>query len=862
MSGRLLAAAVLLALPIAGQAQTVDLNLSNVTQNGTSNSWMLGFPWGGGNQFTLSSNGEGEEYSLAGVSTNRSGNLVLTASPNPNTSGAWPQNLPYQSGAVSSASINNGMPQAGGFEATQGTWSVTASLPAGTGTSAGIWPAIWLEPVSGNGACEVDIMEAPFNNDNKYQASLHGGSGLGQVVNTTSPLTSMNTYSVNLSGSTITYYFNGQQVAQAAEPADCNQPLYLLMNIAVGGQSWSWPGTPDSSTQFPASMVVSKVSYTPGSNGSYSGGLAGGATATTTAAAVTPSATSAVVGANGAGGANGANGTVAASEPPPAASSSAPAAARTAAAPPTSTATDPPAATAAATAATQITPGGSSVTDCSGNTWSINANNKILENGVPVPGGGDTSALTMDGGCTVYGLSNGQNGSKTGWFTLSSVTPGNQTWNYMGATATPPAAGTGPGAAVGSAGAPSKAGTPSAPVSIAPLAVQSCPAGSTAATGGFHVADGQIIGPDGKAWIARGVDVHDNTMQSLSGVQAIAAAYSGVNLIRVAIESLSDDPASFDAAVNWLTGRGTVVEFTDYTNSTGNNDGGADGVVYTGAVLAQENAMYAAFATHFKSNPYVWFGTDNEPATAGGSLSDWHDATYQAIRGTGNSSIILIDPSGSRPSGYGGTPMMSGMNPGTYASMTNVVWDPHIYSYQDGNSGDQGTADAEVAAMIQNVQTFQSADGVVPAIIGEYGPANLPPDGGDTATITAVINSGTNAISAGSAAWAWDTGAPNLNLQSAQVWGQMVALYVNTNVVPMTNCQQTAAAEQTINTDTAQLTATPPTSDATSTPATAAVDPTVVAGNVAAATLAQQGDAAIARGAAVAAAANAQAASQ
>jgi beta-glucanase (GH16 family) len=423
MRNALLAGTILAALPLAAPAQTVDLNLSNVSQNGTSNSWMLGFPWGGGNQYTLSSNGEGEEYSLAGVSTNSSGDLVLTASPNPNTSGAWPTDLPYQSGAVSSASINNGMPQPGGFEATQGTWSVTASLPAGTGTSAGIWPAIWLEPVSGNGACEVDIMEAPFNNDNKYQASLHGGSGLGRVVNTTSPLTSMNTYSVTLNGNTITYYFNGQQVAQAAEPADCDQPLYLLMNVAVGGQSWSWPGTTNSSTQFPASMVIAKVSYTPGSDGSYSGGLAGAATAATTAAAV------------------GTNGTAGISDPP-AAASDPPAATTAAADPPASTATDPSAVTSAATTATPITPGGSSVTDCSGNTWSINANNKILENGVPVPGGGDTSALTMDGGCTVYGLSNGQNGSKTGWFTLSSVTPGNQTWNYMGATATPPTAGT------------------------------------------------------------------------------------------------------------------------------------------------------------------------------------------------------------------------------------------------------------------------------------------------------------------------------------------------------------------------------------------------------------------------------------
>jgi hypothetical protein len=260
--------------------------------------------------------------------------------------------------------------------------------------------------------------------------------------------------------------------------------------------------------------------------------------------------------------------------------------------------------------------------------------------------------------------------------------------------------------------------------------------------------------------------------------------------------------------------------------------------------------MYAAFASYYKSNPYVWFGTDNEPATSGGSLSDWHAATYQAIRGTGNNSIVLIDPSGSRPIGYGGTPEMSGLNPGTYATMTNIVWDPHIYSYQDNNATDQGTADAEVKAMIQSVQTIQSADGVVPAIVGEYGPANNPPDAADTATIT----------DAGSAAWAWDTGAANLNLQQDQTWGQMVALYVNTNVVPLTNCQQTAAAQTAINAATAQVNADPTATTDASTPATtttaaATTDPSVAA-------LTQQGDAAVAQGNAIAAAAQAAAQQQ
>ena len=156
---------------------------------------------------------------------------------------------------------------------------------------------------------------------------------------------------------------------------------------------------------------------------------------------------------------------------------------------------------------------------------------------------------------TVYGLSNGNN-SKIGWFTLSSVTPGNQTWSYMGATAIPPTAGATIAAATPSTGAATPA------VSIAPLAVQSCPAGATASTGGFHVAGGQIIGPDGKAWIARGVDLHDNNLAAAAA--QLPTQFPGINLVRVASGDSGGvmDPSTFaDAVAKLLTARGTVVEF-------------------------------------------------------------------------------------------------------------------------------------------------------------------------------------------------------------------------------------------------------------------------------------------------------------
>ena len=106
---------------------------------------------------------------------------------------------------------------------------------------------------------------------------------------------------------------------------------------------------------------------------------------------------------------------------------------QTGAATPARGTTTPAATTQTASAPQQITPSGGSVTDCSGNTWAITADFRIEENGVLVPGGGDSSALAISG-CTVYGLSDGENGSKTGWFTMSTVDPtGDQFWNFIGA---------------------------------------------------------------------------------------------------------------------------------------------------------------------------------------------------------------------------------------------------------------------------------------------------------------------------------------------------------------------------------------------------------------------------------------------
>jgi beta-glucanase (GH16 family) len=39
-----------------------------------------------------------------------------------------------------------------------------------------------------------------------------------------------------------------------------NDPMFALINLAVGGD---WPGAPDDSTEFPATMIVDWVRFEP-----------------------------------------------------------------------------------------------------------------------------------------------------------------------------------------------------------------------------------------------------------------------------------------------------------------------------------------------------------------------------------------------------------------------------------------------------------------------------------------------------------------------------------------------------------------------------------------------------------------------
>jgi beta-glucanase (GH16 family) len=60
-------------------------------------------------------------------------------------------------------------------------------------------------------------------------------------------------YAVDWEPSTITWYFDNKQVYQIPTPPTLNVPMYIELNLALGGY---WPGNVDQTTPFPSRMKV------------------------------------------------------------------------------------------------------------------------------------------------------------------------------------------------------------------------------------------------------------------------------------------------------------------------------------------------------------------------------------------------------------------------------------------------------------------------------------------------------------------------------------------------------------------------------------------------------------------------------
>lgn len=155
------------------------------------------------------------------------------------------------------------------FEQKYGRFEARIRLPYGKG----IWPAFWLLgndcerntwPLCG----EIDIMENLGDQPSTVLGSVHGpGYSAGDAETKEYTLvgdrfdTGFHLFGIEWGENYINYYVDNVLYNQIT-PEDVSgdwvfdHPFYIILNVAVGG---SFPGSPNSETVFPQTMVVDYV---------------------------------------------------------------------------------------------------------------------------------------------------------------------------------------------------------------------------------------------------------------------------------------------------------------------------------------------------------------------------------------------------------------------------------------------------------------------------------------------------------------------------------------------------------------------------------------------------------------------------
>lgn len=153
--------------------------------------------------------------------------------------------LSYSSGRITTL---------GRFSQKYGYFEIRARFDPGRG----LWPAFWLLPANGGWPPEIDVMEALGHDPDTVYATVHSSAAPRQTV--TSRLATADggwhRYGVRWGPQTIDVFVDGEKTGSAQTPRDAHQPMYMIVNLAVGG---NWPGYPDAQTKFPATMEVDYV---------------------------------------------------------------------------------------------------------------------------------------------------------------------------------------------------------------------------------------------------------------------------------------------------------------------------------------------------------------------------------------------------------------------------------------------------------------------------------------------------------------------------------------------------------------------------------------------------------------------------
>jgi beta-glucanase (GH16 family) len=157
----------------------------------------------------------------------------------------------------------------GKFEQKYGRIEARIKLPLGKG----LWPAFWMlgansDEVSWPQCGEIDIMEYLGSKPSSMFGTVHGpGYSGGMAISKNYSLPNdrfendFHIFGIEWGENYINYYVDDvlyNQITPKDVPGEWvfNQPFYIILNMAVGG---NFPGSPNSETVFPQTMTIDYI---------------------------------------------------------------------------------------------------------------------------------------------------------------------------------------------------------------------------------------------------------------------------------------------------------------------------------------------------------------------------------------------------------------------------------------------------------------------------------------------------------------------------------------------------------------------------------------------------------------------------
>lgn len=183
------------------------------------------------------------------------GVLQLIAEPGKIT-GSDGETYDFRSGMVTTGPPSDDEPAKVAF--TYGSVEARLRIPAGRG----LWPAMWLLPANTQSRPEIDILEAIGQDPGTQIMHLHPRDRSAESPSKRYKLPrstladGWHTLRLDWTPGRLRFFTDGVQTWQITGAQVPDEPMYLVLNLAVGGV---YPGDPDRTTKFPATFAIDHV---------------------------------------------------------------------------------------------------------------------------------------------------------------------------------------------------------------------------------------------------------------------------------------------------------------------------------------------------------------------------------------------------------------------------------------------------------------------------------------------------------------------------------------------------------------------------------------------------------------------------